>query len=106
MSTTNPLRDLERPSIYPGSLIPLGFQQITGMISATSLTIPAGATVAIIQAEAQNIRWRDDGPVPTSTVGMLIFATDTRGLPYVGNLANIKLIQATSGAIANVAYYQ
>lgn len=105
MSTSNSLRDLQRPQVYQGALIPLGFQQLTGMSSAQSLTVPVGATLAIIQAEAQSVRWRDDGTAPTASVGMLIL-TATSGLAYVGNLANIQLIQATSGAIANVSYYQ
>ena len=68
----------------------------------TTNTVPPSATMALIFAEAQNLRWRDDGVAPTSTVGNLI-ASGTSYL-YQGNLANVQVIQATSGSIANVQF--
>ena len=59
--------------------------------------------VALLQAEAQNVRWRDDGGVPTSTVGMLLYAGEI--IMYDGDLSKIQFIQTTSGSIINVAYY-
>lgn len=82
---------------------PLGYQQLTGISSATSLTVPSGAKYALINFEAQNSRWRDDGTAPTGTVGMLNQAGDY--FFYTGNLAALQFIQATSGAIVNVSYY-
>jgi hypothetical protein len=83
---------------------PLGFVQMTGMSGSTALTsIPTGAKLALIQAEAQTIRWRDDGTAPTASIGMTIAATVM--LVYDGNLSRIRLIEATGGAIANVSYY-
>jgi len=85
--------------------IPLGYQQLTSMSSATPLTVPAGTTLAIFKAEAQSVRWRDDGTAPTATVGMLLATTDTP-IFYYGTIVNLQFIQATAGAILNVTYYK
>ena len=82
---------------------PLGYQQITSLSAATGLTVPSGANRASITAEAQTVRWRDDGTNPTASVGMPITAGN--GKWYIGDLTKIKFIQATSGGILNVAYY-
>lgn len=90
----------------------LGYQQITSLSSATGLTVPTkdpstGANVkanfALITAEAQNLRWRDDGVDPTASVGMPLAAGVT--LQYDGDLSRIKFIQQTSGGIVNISYY-
>ena len=85
------------------SLTPLGYQQITATTVAFSLSPPGGARIALIQAEAQNLRWRDDGTNPTATVGMLL--TVGAAMEYDGNLAAFKGINATAGTIVNVSYY-
>lgn len=83
----------------------LGYRQVTVTSGAFPLpTPPAGTRRAIIQAEAQALRWRDDGTDPTATVGMTIPAGGE--LRYDGaSMTAIKLIAATAGAIANIAYY-
>ena len=89
----------------------LGYQQITGLSAATKLTVPrrdlsglAGTPrIAIITAEAQAVRWRDDGVAPTATVGMPLPAGVT--LQYDGDLSQIQFIEQTAGAIVNVTYY-
>lgn len=81
----------------------LGYQQLTGISAATGLTVPTGANYALIQAEAQSIRWRDDGTNPTASVGMII--TANQYIEYTGNLATFKAIEVTGGAIVNVSYY-
>lgn len=82
----------------------LGYQQITSLSAATSLTVPSGATTAIITAEAQAVRYRDDGTAPTATVGMPIVV----GVPtvYTGPLKNIQFIEQTASAKLNISYYQ
>ena len=85
------------------SLTPLGYQQITATGSAFALTPPTNARQARIGAEAQVIRWRDDGTNPTATTGQRIAAGTE--VDYVGNLTAIKLIAETAGAIVNVSYY-
>ena len=57
--------------IVGGGLKPLGYEQITSISSAKTLTVPNGAIVAMIQAEAKDGRWRDDGTNPTSAEGHL-----------------------------------
>jgi hypothetical protein len=83
---------------------PLGYQQITNLAAAVGLVVPAGARFAIIQAEAANIRWRDDGTNPTATVGIRLLQDDTYGREE--DLKAVKFIQETLGGILNVAYYE
>lgn len=59
---------------------------------------------ALIQAEAQDIRWTDDGEtVPTAAIGMLLKANTV--LEYEGDLSKFQFIQTTAGAILNVSFY-
>ena len=81
----------------------LGYQQITDLSSSAALTVPAGATLALIVPETQNVRWRDDGVAPTTTVGMPVLTNTS--MSYDGDLKAIRFIAATSGAILNVSYY-
>ena len=81
----------------------LGYQQITNLTSSTALTVPAGASLALIVPETQNVRWRDDGVDPTTTVGMPVLTNTS--MSYDGDLKAIRFIAATSGAILNVSYY-
>lgn len=81
----------------------LGYQQITSLSSAAALTVPDGATLAIITPESQSVRWRDDGTNPTSSVGMPLTLLTT--LSYDGNLKNIRFIQQAASATLNVCYY-
>ena len=81
----------------------LGYQQITSLSAATALTVPTGATAALIVASAQNIRWRDDGTNPTASVGMPVLV-DTY-FTYDGDLSRIRFIEQSSGAVLNVSYY-
>lgn len=88
-----------------------GYQQVNaaGTAAVFSLTVPGVATnsarpiTALIQAETQGLRWRDDGTDPTTAIGMLIPAGET--LEYTGPLAKLRLINATAGAVANISYY-
>jgi len=81
----------------------LGYQQITSLSSATGLTPPQGTTMALIVAETQGVRWRDDGTNPTASVGMPIAAGAY--LNYDGDLNRIKFIEQTASAKLNVSYY-
>lgn len=87
-----------------GRMIPMGFQQITSLGSAASLTVPAGAILAEIACTGQNVNWRDDGTAPTASIGMPL-PTNTL-LVYPGNLAAIQLIQTAATATCNVSYYR
>jgi hypothetical protein len=81
----------------------LGYQQITSLSSATGLTVPAGATRALIAPLTKDIRWRDDGTNPTASVGMPVSAGTY--LSYDGDLQNIKFIETSASAELNITYY-
>ena len=92
--------------------VPCGYQQITaiGTASAVSLSVPTPAACggvvgfAVITAEAQALRYRDDGTPPTSTVGMPVPVNTP--LQYEGNLSAIQFIAQTTGATLDVLYYR
>lgn len=90
------------------ALQPMGYQQITSLGASTALTVPNGAKFALIQAEAQAVRYRDDGTAPTATIGMWLAPTSATAyiaLWYSGKLGSLRFIQSTAGAILNVSYY-
>lgn len=88
-----------------------GYQQITTVSSSTALTVPtkdlngmnAKPTIALIQPEAQAVRWRDDGIAPSASVGMPLAVGVT--LQYDGDLTNIRFFEQSSGAKLNVSFY-
>jgi hypothetical protein len=89
----------------------LGYQQITSLSSSTGLTVPTTdssgnkqqPTFALIIAETQGVRWRDDGTAPTASVGMPLAV----GVPlqYDGDLSRIRFIEQTASARLNISYY-
>lgn len=87
-----------------GDLTPLGYEQITDLSSADTLTVPTGAKIAILNPTGQAVRWRDDGTNPTATIGMLIGAGSS--FIYTGNLSAISFIQQTATAVLNISYYK
>lgn len=82
---------------------PLGYQQLTSLASAAALTVPTGARLALVQVESADVRWRDDGTNPTTSVGMLL--KNGAGLVYDGSLSALRLIEVSASAKVNVAYY-
>ena len=82
-----------------------GFHQVTDLSSAISC--PGAGAVLLLQAEAQNIRYRLDGIDPTSTVGHLLLANAsvTINMGEAGSTP-IKVIEATGGAILNVTSFR
>ena len=94
------------PVVARGGLTALGFEQITALSSSAALTVPSGATIAVVQAEGVDVRWRPDGATtaPTASVGMLLPAGAER--VFDGGLSSVRFIQVTSGAVINVSYYQ
>ena len=89
----------------------LGYQQITSLSSATSLTVPqtdlnglaCKPSLALITAETQAVRWRDDGVAPTASVGIPLASGAT--LQYDGDLTKIHFIEQTASAKINITYY-
>ena len=99
---------------------PLGrgvYVQLTSLSSSTALsasfpagtgTVTGGATytdvnVALIQAESQNVRWRDDGTAPTSTVGHILYVGES--MFYEGDMNNLKFIETAASAKLSVTFY-
>lgn len=85
--------------------LPLGYQQFAAgtMDAAVALTVPTGATYAVIQCETQAIRMRDDGVNPTVATGVLLAVNTIYELP--GRLPAYKFISAVVGAVMNILYY-
>jgi hypothetical protein len=89
----------------------LGYQQITALTASVGLTVPqtdlnglaCKPSIAIITAEAQAVRWRDDDVAPTGTVGMPLAAGAT--LQYDGDLSKIRFIESAASAKLNITYY-
>jgi hypothetical protein len=81
----------------------LGYQQISTLTASIGLTVPVGATMALIVPETQGIRWRDDGTAPTASVGMPVAAGSF--LNYDGDLNKIRFIEQTASSKLNVSYY-
>jgi hypothetical protein len=57
----------------------------------------------LIQAEAKDVRWRDDGTDPNSSVGMLLAAGSS--MLYDGDMNAIRFIEAAASAKLNIVYY-
>lgn len=83
--------------------VPLGYEQNDDLDTVQTLTVPEGAKFALIQVEAQTVRWRDDGEDPTTAAGMQLKVGET--LTYTGDLSALKFIEETAGAVLNVSYY-
>lgn len=83
---------------------PLGYRQVSDLSAAVGISnIPAGTQMALITAEGQNIRWRDDGTNPTASVGMLLTTGQT--ISYNGPIEKFKAIEVTNGAKLNISLY-
>jgi len=95
-------------AVAPYQAAPLGYQQIANLTAATALTVPGNATFALALLEGVEVRWRDDGVNPTTTVGMPMF----EGAPpqqFSGDLSAVKFIQVSGAAGAStldVSYYK
>jgi hypothetical protein len=87
----------------PGNSQPCGYEQIP-CDAAQSLQVPLNARWALLQAEAQTVRIRDDGADPTASVGFPLLVTGD-ALVYTGNLKGLRVIAATAGGILNVLFY-
>lgn len=87
-----------------GDAKPLGYQQLSPTV-ATGLTVPSGASIAVMSVSTASVRYRDDGTAPDSTHGVVLPVT-TSGLPfaYMGDLSKIQFISATG--VLDILYYE
>lgn len=83
-----------------------GFQQIamTGT-NVYSLTVPAGSSVAKIQADTANIRMRLDGTNPTAGIGEVLVANAAPRELHGPELAAAKFTPVSGSPNLNVHYY-
>lgn len=89
---------------------PLGYGQITDVSAAVGLgaggiTIPTDTIMVLIAAEAQGVRWRDDGTKPIATVGMPL-AAGQQFQYTASDFSKIMFIQQVAGAILNLSFYK
>ena len=82
----------------------MGYQQLTSLNTAATLTVPTGANIATLQAETKDVRYRSDGTAPTASVGSILYAGADPSL-YFGNLSALKLIEVSASAKLNVHYF-
>ena len=80
------------------------YVQMTGITTAKTIPKATIGRKIWMQATVQGVRWRPDGTDPTATVGMLIPANET--VEYIGNLSDIRVIEATGGAILNIIIFK
>jgi len=104
-AATNLLAKAQGTSTITGGTFSISYQKLTTTLTgAVALpSIPDGATFALLQAETQDVRLRDDGTNPTTTVGMLLKTGII--VQYRGDLSAVKVINATAGSILNISYY-
>lgn len=103
-------------NVYPlpngpaiNALVPVAPSQ-TGLAisSATGMTIPTGATVALVQAQGTNgatgvcLLWRDDGSNPTAGSGQGLAANSSI---WIKTSSAFKMIAATGATCAAVISY-
>jgi type 1 fimbria pilin len=92
----------------PGGLIPLSpMQSGLTVASSTALTIPSGATYAVVCARTQNVNYTTDGTTPpTAAVGMQLLANQCVPLQGATMLSNFRAIQQTATATLDVSYFR
>lgn len=89
----------------------LGQQRVTGLSSVQTLTPPVGATLALITAEAQAVRWTAGSDAnPTASVGNPLAAGASLKWdsfnPATQTLYPIRFIEQAASAVLNVTYYE
>jgi hypothetical protein len=87
----------------------LGFQQLDASALAASVgfTIPTingqKANAALISSFTGNVRYRDDGTAPTSTVGMRLVAGNDPFL-FMGDMEKFRAILEGGSPTLNITY--
>jgi hypothetical protein len=86
-----------------GTVEPAGYIQLSPS-SVLGIGVGGDARTALIQALDQNVRYRDDGTDPTTTVGVRIHAGES--IWYTGNLGSIRFIEENASAELNILVYK
>ena len=83
------------------------FQHGAGDIDTAKAAKTGGGSVVLMQAEAQNVRYRLDGTDPTAAVGHLLLANNSVTINIGDNKGlAIRVIAAAAGAILNVTSFR
>jgi len=87
----------------------LGYGQLTSLAAAVAVStvtggIPKGTETVLLQAETQDVRYRDDGTVPTASVGRIL-AAKTLYEFTVAQIARMNVIEAAASGKLNISFY-
>lgn len=74
--------------------------------SLTSGGIPPGATMAYLQAETADVRYRDDGGAPTASIGNIIVHGAGGQMVYAGTLSQIRFILLSGSPLLDISFYR
>lgn len=93
------------PAPYPFTpLTPGQYTPVTDAAS-TALTIPTGATYAVVCGEVTNHRYTWDGTTtPTAAIGALLQQNQCMSLQGATVLANFRIISVAAGGAFTVSY--
>jgi hypothetical protein len=90
--------------LFPGFYKPLGFQALD-VTAVKPLTLPPGTQFALICAHTAAVRWRDDGIIPTPSIGMIMLP-DVEPEGFLGgSLAALQFLSTTGAAQIYMSYY-
>ena len=73
-------------------------QVITSLAAAHTLTAPPDASVLLVQAFGQAVRFTLDGTTPTATTGFQLAAGDAPLLLPISPCSRVRLIEEAAGA--------
>jgi hypothetical protein len=97
-------------TFYRVSGDPTGFEQVAvagSVVTPTATAVTVGgrtARKAIVCVLANDICVTFDGTAPTATKGMKVYSGDTLFLEGADLIANLKMIQVSAAATANITY--
>lgn len=91
---------------------PSGAGDVSRYVQLTDLTTAKGLgagpdiiNYVMVQAQTNNVRYRDDGIAPTATVGFILYAGDPP-TKFAGAIDLLQFIQTAAGtAQLNVRFY-
>lgn len=94
--------------VTSGGITPLTPMQAGLTIaSSTALTLPSGATYAVICARSQNVNYTTDGTTtPTASVGMQLLQNQCVGIQGATTLGNFRAIQQAPTATLDISYFK
>ena len=99
------LAGVKFPANHVVTMIPtiLSGNQTASVTTASPLSVPAGATHALMTVDTGggDIRYWEDGTTPTTSAGLLVPAG---GAAELTNLASVKLISTSGTTVVNISY--